>query len=127
MAFDIYDFTQVGQQGEGSLWSYDNGDAVSTILTAGYFNDAAYAIIAGDTILLPQQGPSVTLDVQSVTSKVAITWDNVKTTPLQINNLWVDRDDGVSIIASGSNSIQINPPAVFVKNVQNLQLIPALL
>ena len=65
--------------------------------------------------------------ITNVTSKVAITWDNVKTTPLQINNLWVDRDDGVSIIASGSNSIQINPPAVFVKNVQNLQLIPALL
>ena len=72
MAFDIYDFTQVGQQGEGSLWSYDNGDSVATILTAGYFNDAAYAIIAGDTILLPQQGPSVTLDVQSVTNGVVV-------------------------------------------------------
>lgn len=65
--------------------------------------------------------------ITNITSKVAITWDNTKSTPLQINNLWVDRDDGVSIIASGSNSIQINPPAVFVKDLQNLQLIPALL
>ena len=51
----------------------------------------------------------------NVTGKAAITWDNTKTTPLQINNVWVDRDDGVSIIATTSNSIQINPPAVFVK------------
>ena len=51
----------------------------------------------------------------NVTSKAAITWDNTKSTPLQINNAWVDRDDGASIIATTSNSIQINPPAVFVK------------
>ena len=50
----------------------------------------------------------------NVTSKAAITWDNTKSTPLQINNAWVDRDDGASIIATASNSIQINPPAVFV-------------
>lgn len=70
MAFDIYDFTQVGQQGEGSLWSYDNAESVSTILTAGYFNQVGYAMLSGDTILLPQQGPSVALDVQSITSGV---------------------------------------------------------
>jgi hypothetical protein len=51
----------------------------------------------------------------NVTSKAAITWDNTKSTPLQINNVWANRDDGVSIIAATSNSIQINPPAVFVK------------
>ena len=67
----------------------------------------------------------------NVTSKAAITWDNVKSTPLQINNAWIDRDDGVSIIATTSNSIQINPPAVFVKGLDavkaNTDLIPALL
>ena len=51
----------------------------------------------------------------NVTGKAAITWDNTKSTPLQINNVWANRDDGVSIIAATSNSIQINPPAVFVK------------
>jgi hypothetical protein len=69
--------------------------------------------------------------ITNVTSKTAITWDNTKSTPLQINNLWVDRDDGVSIIAAGSNSIQINPPAVFVQGLPNIKnntnLIPALL
>ena len=69
--------------------------------------------------------------ITNVTSKTAITWDNTKSTPLQINNLWVDRDDGVSIIAAGSSSIQINPPAVFVQGLPNIEnntnLIPALL
>ena len=51
----------------------------------------------------------------NVTIKAAITWDNIKSTPLQINNVWVDRDDGASIITTTSSSIQINPPAVFVK------------
>ena len=51
--------------------------------------------------------------ITNATNKVAITFDNVKSSPLQINNCWIDREDGVSIIASTSNSIQINPPAVF--------------
>jgi hypothetical protein len=67
----------------------------------------------------------------NVTSKTAITWDNTKSTPLQINSAWVDRDDGASIIAATSNSIQINPPAVFVQGLSNIEnntkLIPALL
>ena len=61
----------------------------------------------------------------NVTSKAAITWDNVKSTPLQINNAWIDRDDGASIIAATSNSIQINPPAVFVKETATSGLTPA--
>jgi hypothetical protein len=69
--------------------------------------------------------------ITNITSKVAITWDNTKLAPLQINNLWADRDDGVSIIAASSNSIQINPPAVFVQGLSdienNTKLIPALL
>ena len=72
MAFNIYDFTRVGRQAEGSLWSYDNGDTIATLLTAGYFNQIEYAMLAGDTILLPQQGPSVSLDVQSITSGVVV-------------------------------------------------------
>ena len=58
--------------------------------------------------------------ITNVTGKVAITFDNVKATPLQINNLWVDRDDGVSIIAAASDSIQINPDAVFVKSLDSI-------
>lgn len=63
--------------------------------------------------------------ITNVTSKVAITFDNVKSTPLRINNCWIDRDDGASIIATGSNSIQIDPPAVFVKETATSGLTPA--
>ena len=58
--------------------------------------------------------------ITNVTGKIAITFDNVKATPLQINNLWVDRDDGASIIAAASDSIQINPDAVFVKSLDSI-------
>jgi hypothetical protein len=51
--------------------------------------------------------------ITNATNKVAITFDNVKSYPLQINNCWIDRDDGVSIISPTSNSIQIAPFAVF--------------
>lgn len=61
--------------------------------------------------------------ITNVTNKVAITFDNIKSSPLQINNCWIDRDDGVSIIATTSNSIQINPPAVFNTNITDVALI----
>ena len=63
--------------------------------------------------------------ITNATNKVAITFDNVKTSPLQINNCWIDRDDGVSIIAATSNSIQINPPAVFNTSIADVALIKA--
>ncbi|MDG1314444.1 MAG: hypothetical protein P8P29_02830, partial [Flavobacteriaceae bacterium] len=63
--------------------------------------------------------------ISNVTSKVAITFDNAKSAPLRINDCWIDRDDGVSIIAAGSNSIQINPPAVFIKETGVSGLTPA--
>ena len=54
--------------------------------------------------------------ITNATNKVAITFDNIKSLPLKINNCWIDREDGVSIISPTSNSIQINPPAVFDTN-----------
>ena len=52
--------------------------------------------------------------IENCTSCVAITIDNTKATPLLIKDTWIYRDDGASIIASASNSIQIDPPAVFI-------------
>ena len=49
----------------------------------------------------------------------------MKSAPLRINNCWIDRDDGASIIATGSNSIQIDPPAVFVQGLSDVALIKA--
>jgi len=63
--------------------------------------------------------------ITNATNKVAITFDNIKSSPLQINNCWINRDDGVSIIATTSNSIQINPPAVFNTSIADVALIKA--
>ena len=63
--------------------------------------------------------------ITNTTSKVAVTFDNIKTSPLQINNCWIDRDDGVSVISPTSNSIQINPPAVFNTETSTSGLTPS--
>jgi len=60
----------------------------------------------------------------NLTSIYDITWDNIKSTPLQINNIWVEKDNGNTIISNSSNSIQINPPAVFVKETSTTGLTP---
>ena len=52
-----------------------------------------------------------------------ITFDNTKTDPLIIKNCWINRDDGASIIAASSNSIQIDPPAVFISNTDDVDQI----
>ena len=62
--------------------------------------------------------------ITNVTSKVSITFDNTKSTPLRINNCWIDKDNGSSIIATASNSIQIDPPAVFVAQADSSGLTP---
>ena len=64
--------------------------------------------------------------ITNVTSKVAITFDNVRSAPLRINNCWINRDDGLSIIANiPNNSIQIDPPAVFNQNNTDVSAIKA--
>ena len=63
--------------------------------------------------------------ITNATNKVAITFDNIKSLPLKINNCWIDREDGVSIISPTSNSIQIDPPAVFNTSIADVELIKA--
>ena len=62
--------------------------------------------------------------ITNVTSNVSMTFDNTKSTPLRINNCWIDKDNGSSIIATASNSIQIDPPAVFVAQADSSGLTP---
>jgi outer membrane murein-binding lipoprotein Lpp len=63
--------------------------------------------------------------VSNRTAALAITFDNTKADPLKITGAWIDRDDGATIIASASNSIQIDPPAVFIKETGISGLTPA--
>jgi hypothetical protein len=63
--------------------------------------------------------------VSNRTATLAITFDNKKADPLKITGAWIDRDDGATIIASASNSVQIDPPAVFIKETGVSGLTPA--
>ena len=63
--------------------------------------------------------------ISNRTATRAITFDNTKSDALKITGAWIDRDDGATVIASGSNSIQIDPPAVFVKETGTSGLTPA--
>ena len=63
--------------------------------------------------------------ISNRTATRAITFDNTKSDALKITGAWIDRDDGTTVIASGSNSIQIDPPAVFVKETGTSGLTPA--
>ncbi len=51
--------------------------------------------------------------LENVTGNVGVEFDNVSADALKIINCWISRDDGATIIAATSNSIQIDPPAVF--------------
>lgn len=62
--------------------------------------------------------------ITNVSSIVSMTFDNTKSAPLRITNCWIDKDDGSSIIATASNSIQIDPPAVFVAQAGSSGLTP---
>lgn len=63
--------------------------------------------------------------ISNRTATRAVTFDNTKADALKITGAWIDRDDGATIIASASNSIQIDPPAVFVKETDTSGLTPA--
>ena len=63
--------------------------------------------------------------ISNRTAVRAITFDNTKSEPLIIKDCWIDRDDGTSIISTTSNSIQIDPPAVFVSETSTSGLTPA--
>jgi hypothetical protein len=61
-----------------------------------------------------------TVDWQAINKIVNITayggieiFNSVNGTPLKITDTWLSRDDGASIVATASESIQIDPPAVF--------------
>jgi len=63
--------------------------------------------------------------ISNRTAVRAITFDNTKSDPLIIKDCWIDRDDSTSIISATSNSIQIDPPAVFVAETSTSGLTPA--
>ncbi len=52
MAYSSSGLTRVGGDSNGSLWMYTSADAIATVNTSGYFNDAANMLDVRDLIIV---------------------------------------------------------------------------
>jgi len=52
MAYAASGLTRIGGASNGDLWFYSTTDAIATVNTAGYFNDAANMLAIRDVIIV---------------------------------------------------------------------------
>jgi hypothetical protein len=52
MAYSAANLTRIGGSSGGDLWFYSSADAIGTVNTAGYFNDAANMLAVRDVIIV---------------------------------------------------------------------------
>ena len=52
MAYAASGLTRLGGDSNGSLWRYTTTDAIATVNTANYFNDAANMLAVRDVIIV---------------------------------------------------------------------------
>jgi len=52
MAYAASGLARIGGDSNGSLWMYTSADAIATVNTAGYFNDAANMLSVRDLIIV---------------------------------------------------------------------------
>ena len=52
MAYSASGLTRIGGDSNGSLWRYTTTDAIGTVNTAGYFNDAANMLAVRDLVVV---------------------------------------------------------------------------
>tara|TARA_Y100001937_G_scaffold85945_1_gene116239 strand:+ start:249 stop:512 length:264 start_codon:yes stop_codon:yes gene_type:complete len=52
MAYSASGLTRINGDSNGSLWRYTTTDAIATVNTAGYFNDAANMLGVRDLIMV---------------------------------------------------------------------------
>lgn len=52
MAYSAANLTRIGGASNGDLWFYSSADAIATVNTAGYFNDAANMLGVRDVIIV---------------------------------------------------------------------------
>lgn len=52
MAFSAANLTRLGGASNGDLWLYSSTDAIGTVNTSGYFNDAANMLAVRDVIIV---------------------------------------------------------------------------
>ncbi len=52
MAYAASGLARIGGDSNGSLWMYTSADAIATVNSAGYFNDAANMLAVRDLIIV---------------------------------------------------------------------------
>ena len=52
MAYSAANLTRLAGASNGNLWFYSSADAIATVNTSGYFNDAANMLAVRDVILV---------------------------------------------------------------------------
>jgi len=52
MAYAASGLARIGGDSNGSLWMYTTTDAIATVNTAGYFNDAANMLAVRDLVIV---------------------------------------------------------------------------
>jgi hypothetical protein len=52
MAFDAAGLTRIGGASNANLWFYTTTDAIATVNTSGYFNDASNMLAVRDVIIV---------------------------------------------------------------------------
>ena len=52
MAFSASGLTRIGGASNADLWLYTSADAIATVNTSGYFNDAANMLAVRDLIIV---------------------------------------------------------------------------
>jgi hypothetical protein len=52
MAFSASGLTRIGGASNANLWFYTSADAIATVNTAGYFNDAANMLAVRDLMIV---------------------------------------------------------------------------
>ena len=52
MAFSASGLTRIGGASNADLWFYTSADAIATVNTSGYFNDAANMLAVRDLIIV---------------------------------------------------------------------------
>jgi len=52
MAYSASGLTRIGGASNANLWFYTSADAIATVNTAGYFNDAANMLAVRDLVMV---------------------------------------------------------------------------
>jgi len=52
MAFDAAGLTRIGGASNANLWFYTTADAIASVNTSGYFNDASNMLAVRDVIIV---------------------------------------------------------------------------